>query len=143
MGVMFLALLIWNNIKVRNAMSFLIFLWFKTCFWVSKMHIMVWVFIIGFAGINRIFMTRLEVEDAHARVLFTDTELLIDIINMHMQVTWSSDWCVLYYLIVTSSNLTKRINGNALSQSRTFTLKHVTTKLLCFIHLLCVVHIYS
>ena len=51
------------------------------------MHIMVWVFIIGFAGINRIFMTRLEVEDAHARVLFTDTELLIDIINMHMQVT--------------------------------------------------------
>ena len=57
------------------------------CFWVSKMHIMVWVFIIEFAGINRIFMIRLEVENAHARVLFNDMKLLIDNINMHMQVT--------------------------------------------------------
>ena len=33
-----------NNIKIRNDMSFLIFLWFKTHFVVSKMYIMVWVF---------------------------------------------------------------------------------------------------
>ena len=58
MSVMFLASLIQNNIKIRNNMSFLIFLWFKTCFWVSKMYIMVWIFIIGFVGINRIFMTQ-------------------------------------------------------------------------------------
>jgi len=44
------------------------------------MHIMVWVFEIEFAGINQIFMTRLEVEDEHSRVLFTDMKLLIDII---------------------------------------------------------------
>ena len=66
-GVTFLASLIRNNIKIRNDMSFLIFLWFKMCFWVSKMHIMVWVFEIGFAGVEQILMTRLEVEDEHSR----------------------------------------------------------------------------